>query len=95
MTMLINLLQPTVSNLQGVSFFGFDPFTRDFITRVEADGGTVESAGCIRKRMYPLFKYSVTASYWLPFRDRVETDGGTAESGVCLSEKLEDINITI
>ena len=94
MTMLINLLQPTVSNLQGVSFFGFDPFTRDFITRVEADGGTVESAGCIRKRLYPTFQYSITTSYWLPFRDRVETDGGTAESGACLSEKLEDINIT-
>ena len=89
--MLINLLQPTVSNLQGVSFFGFDPFTRDFITRVEADGGTVESAGCIRKRMYPLFKYSVTASYWIPFRDRVEADGGTVESGNCVSEKLENL----
>lgn len=46
----------TTPDVSGVCFFGFDAFTRAFVSRVHTDGGVVESAGCIRKRITKLMQ---------------------------------------
>lgn len=91
MKLVILTHEQLTTNLHGVSFFGLDPFTRDYITRVEADGGAVESPGCIRKRLLPTFRFSVTSTYWIPYRDRVVDDSGTIEGVGCTIEKLENL----
>jgi len=60
---------------------------QDYITRVEADGGTVEGKECISNNIvgwgYDLFTYV--------YFKRVTDDGGTIEGRQCVQDKIDNL----
>ena len=59
--------------------------TKAFEARVEADGGLVESARCIDKKLGRVTYSSLTNN----FIDRVVGDSGYYESAICIDKKLK------
>ena len=65
--------------------FGLSDEAKAFISRVEADGGLIESAQCIDRKLKVKF-YSTTTTNFI---NRVLGDSGKAESPQCIDEKLQ------
>tara|TARA_R110002153_G_scaffold55434_1_gene153862 strand:- start:1287 stop:1520 length:234 start_codon:yes stop_codon:yes gene_type:complete len=65
--------------------FGFSVETKEFISRIEADGGIVESPNCIDKKL----KADYYADLTQLFIDRVIADSGKYEAAQCIDEKLQ------
>ena len=65
--------------------FGFSSETKAFISRVKADGGLIESAQCIDRKLNVKF-YSTTTTNFI---DRVLADSGKTNSPQCIDEKLQ------
>ena len=64
--------------------FGFSDETKAFISRVEADGGLIESAQCIDRKLKVKFYSTATTD----FINRVLGDSGKIESAECIDEKI-------
>ena len=67
--------------------FGFSDETKAFISRVEADGGLIESAQCIDRKLKVEFYSSVSQD----FINRVLGDLGKIESPQCIDQKLGEL----
>ena len=72
--------------------YGYLPtVVTDYITRVEADGGTVEGTKCLVRDLFILgyleMNYTVTQDYYT----RVTADGGTIEGKTCLENNIEEL----
>ena len=67
--------------------FGFSDDTKAFISRVEADGGLIESAQCIDRKLKVEFYSSVSQD----FINRVIADSGVYESAQCIDQKLGEL----
>ncbi len=65
--------------------FSFSDETKAFISRVEADGGSIESPNCIDKKL----KADYFADLTQLFIDRVIADSGKYEAAQCIDEKLQ------
>ncbi len=65
--------------------FGFSDETKAFISRVEADGGIIESPNCVDKKLRADYFADLTQL----FIDRVVADSGRYESPECIDEKLQ------
>ena len=64
---------------------GFSIETKEFISRIQADGGIVESPNCIDKKLKADYYADLTQA----FVDRVVADSGKYESAECIDEKLQ------
>ena len=64
---------------------GFSIETKGFISRIQADGGVIESPNCIDKKL----KADYYADLTQLFIDRVIADSGKYEAAQCIDEKLQ------
>ena len=67
--------------------FGFSDDTKAFISRIEADGGIIESPNCIDRKLKVDFYSSVAQD----FVNRVIADSGRYESAECIDQKLGEL----
>jgi hypothetical protein len=72
--------------------YGYLPtVVTDYITRVEADGGTVEGTKCLVNELYSLgyqeSNYTISQNYYT----RVAADSGTTEAKTCFENYIETL----
>jgi hypothetical protein len=77
---------------RGLFSGGLQPIVRDFKTRVESDGGTIESIQCVSKAVNQMPQVDFGRYTFDIFSTRVATDGGSIEARNCAIDSINSLN---